>query len=340
MHAIARDVQRHRERLKDALREKLPEVVASEDIITAPSGRRLRVPVRFLDDMRFRPARPARDAGGSASGLLPGDGHREPTMEVGLTLEELADLLFEELRLPRLRPKVGDSEDEVRVEGIRPQGPPARLDKRRTLLEHLKGDGVWRPEHMRYRDLSVRPREVARAVVVFVRDASGSMDDSKRYRVRVAAFWTLLWLRRRYRDVHCVFVVHDTAAEEVDEHSFFHIGEMGGTAISSGLVLAEEVLDTRFPAGEWNRYVLFFSDGENAPGDDDRVVAALGRLHDACELVGYGEVEDYHGYHGILPVLSSLAARLPRFRSAVIRRDREVGDWLKAVFGVADPDVA
>ncbi len=340
MHAITRDVQRHRERLKDALREKLPEVVASEDIITAPSGRRLRVPVRFLDDIHFRPARPTHDAGGAGHGQAPGQGHREPTIEVGLTLDELAGLLFEELRLPHLRPKVGASEEDVRVEGVSHQGPLARLDKRRTLLEYLKGDGMWRPEQMRYRDLSVRPREVARSVVVFIRDASGSMDDSKRYRVRVAAFWALLWLRRRYRDVECVFIVHDTAAEEVGEHDFFHVGEMGGTAISSGLLLAEEVLASRFPSGEWNRYVLFFSDGENGPGDDDKTVAAVGRLQDACELVGYGEVEDYHGYHGILPVLTALAARLPRFRSAVIRRDTEVTDWLRAVFGVADHHVA
>jgi uncharacterized sporulation protein YeaH/YhbH (DUF444 family) len=339
VHAIERDVQRHKERLKDALRAKLPEVVASEDIITAPSGRRLRVPVRYLDDIHFRPARSGAAGGGAGRGPHPGEGHREPTIEVGLTLEELAELLFEELRLPRLRPKPGGTEEDVRVEGVARQGPPARLDKRRTLLEHLKGDGLWREEHLRYRDLSRSPREVNRSVVVFVRDASGSMDVDKRYRVRVAAFWALLWLRRRYSDVSCVFIVHDTAAEEVDEHTFFHVGEMGGTAISSGLTLAEEILESRYPAAEWNRYVLFYSDGENAPSDNERAVVAVTRLHDACELVGYGEVEEYRGYHGILPILSALAGRLPRFRAAVIRREDEVPDWLRAVFGVTD-DVA
>lgn len=339
MHAITRDVARHKERLKDALREKLPEVVASEDIITAPSGRRLRVPVRFLDDIHLRPARPGRQGAGQGQGGLPGDGHREPTMEVGLTLDELAELLFEELHLPNLQPKLGDSEPDIRVEGVSRRGPLSRLDKRRTIVEHLKGAQVWREEQMRYRDIAVKPRDISRSVVTFIRDASGSMDDAKRYRVRVAAFWALRWLRHRYRDVECVFIVHDTAAEEVEEHDFFHIGEMGGTALSSGLVLAEETLESRYPASEWNRYVLFFSDGENSPADNDRTVAALTRLHDGCELVGYGEVEDYRGYHGILPILHGLAARLPRFRAAVIRRDPEVTDWLRAVFGVVD-DVA
>lgn len=339
VNPIARDVQRHRERLKDALREKLPEVVASEDIITAPSGRRLRVPIRFLDEPHFRPADAGKETGGTGAGLLPGDGHREPTVEVGLTLDELSDLLFEKLRLPNLEPKGGERQDDVRVEGLTRRGPPSRLDKRRTLLEHLKADGVWRQEQMRFRDLSVKTHEITRAVVVFVRDASGSMDDAKRYRVRVAAFWTLLWLRRRYRDVQCVFLVHDTAAEEVSEHDFFHIGQMGGTLISSGLVLAEEVLQARHPAGEWNRYVLFFSDGENLPGDNPRVADAVRRLHDACQLVAYGEVEEYRGRYGILPMLRSLSARLPRLRAALIRRDGEVTEWLRAVFGV-DSDVA
>ncbi len=341
MHVIERDIQRHRERLREALRAKLPEVVAEQDIVLAPSGRRLRVPVRLLDEPRFRPARPAGAGAGAGPPGLPGIGHLDPeeTVEVDLTIDELSRMLFDELRLPQLVPKVGDAEPEVRVEGVARQGPLARLDKRRTLREHLKGDGLWRPEDFRYRDIATRPRDVARAVVVFIRDASGSMDDEKRFRVRVAAFWTLRWLRHRYPDVECRFVVHDSAAEEVDEHVFFRVGRMGGTVISSGLVLAEELLEARFPAGQWNRYVVFFSDGENFPGDDAAVAAALERLHDGCQLIGYGEVEEHLRDTGLLRPLRGLAARLPRFRAAGIRHDAEVTRWLRAVFGVSS-DVA
>ncbi|MBX5477375.1 MAG: DUF444 family protein [Clostridia bacterium] len=333
---ISQDVQRHKERVREALKSRLPEVVAREDIVTAPSGRRLRVPVRFLDDVRFRPAPPAEEDGGVAAvaGVLPGLDHEEPTVEVELTLDEVADLLFESLRLPNLQPKTSADETTLdSVHGVARQGPPPRLDKRRTLMERLKSGGPLRDEHLRFRDVLPRPRPVARAAVVFVRDASGSMDDDKRFRVRVAAFWTLCWLRRQYRHVECAFVVHDTAAEEVDEHAFFHVGIMGGTLISAGLELAAEILETRYPRNEWNRYVLFFSDGENWPGDRDDLVAAVRRLHEACELVAYGEVDAGQGPHRALEVLRPLAGSLPRYRSGTIRHPAEVAAWLGGVFG-------
>lgn len=336
MHVIGRDVRRHRERLREALRAKLPEVVAAQDIVLAPGGRRLRVPVRLLDEARFRPLQPEGGDGGAGPTGLPGTGHREAedTVEVDVTVDELAEWLFEALRLPELQPKVGDAEPEVRVEGVARQGPAARLDRRRTVLEHLKaGGGPWREDQFRYRDLSWRQRDVARAVVVLCRDASASMDDAKRFRVRAAAFWTLRWLRGRYPDVACVFIVHDAAAEEVDEHTFFQVGRMGGTVVSSGLVLAEEILESRYPAGQWNRYVLFFSDGENFPGDDRSLVASLLRLQGLCRLVGYGEVADDPDGVALLARLRPLAARLPRFRAASIRADGEVASWLRLVFG-------
>ncbi|MBE3590793.1 MAG: DUF444 family protein [Firmicutes bacterium] len=333
---ISQDVQRHKERVREALKSRLPEVVAREDIVTAPTGRRLRVPVRFLDDVRFRPAPPAGDDATPAAGGegLPGLDHEEPAVEVELTLEEIADLLFETLRLPNLQPKTAEDETpQEAVEGVARQGPAPRLDRRRTLLERLKTGGPLREDHLRFRDARPRPRPVARAVVVFVRDASGSMDDDKRFRVRAAAFWTLSWLRRQYPHVESAFVVHDTAAEEVDEHAFFHVGVMGGTLISTGLELAAEILEARYPRQEWNRYVLFFSDGENWPGDREDLIAAVRRLHEACELVAYGEVEAGRGPHRALDILQPLAAQLPRYRAGTIRHPAEVAGWLGAVFG-------
>jgi uncharacterized sporulation protein YeaH/YhbH (DUF444 family) len=200
-------------------------------------------------------------------------------------------------------------------------------------LEHLKGDGVWRQEDLRYRDIALHHEDVLRAVVVFVRDASGSMDDPRRFRVRAAAFWTLRWLRRRYPDVACVFAVHDTAAEEVTEHDFFHIAHMGGTLISSGLTFAEEILDRRHPAGQWNRYVLFFSDGKDLPGDEPAVAASIRRLANTCQLIGYGEVEDHPGEHGLLAYLRAACPQVARLRAAGMRRDDDVAAWLKLVFG-------
>lgn len=334
MGTIARDVRRHHERLKEAIRKKLPQVVADEDIVTAPSGRRLRVPVRFLDEPGFRPDRPA-GAGGSIGVGEPGEEHADPDIEVEIGLDELEEMLFEELKLPNLQPKVSDVEDEdPRAEGVTPHGPRSRLDKRRTLIEHLKDpSGLWREEQMRFRDILVRPHEVDRAVVIFVRDASGSMDRDRRYRVRVAAFWTLRWLRRQYRHVEPVFIIHDSAAEEVDEHRFFHVGVMGGTLVSSGLALAEEILETRYPAGNWNRYLIVWTDGENWDGDNPRVEQLLLRLSQKVELIGYGQVAG-SPWANLGRLVDYVAARHPdKIRSGRMYQPEDVAKWLQAVFG-------
>ncbi len=333
MSHIQRDIQRYRERMRDAIRQRLPEVIANDDILTAPTGRRLRVPVRYLDEPRFRRPRQEDDGRAVIGDGDPGNEHGEFTEDIEFSLEEVAEMLFDELELPYLKPRVADNEDaEIRVEGITRRGPAARLHKQRTLYEWLKSGGPLHEDHLRYRDISIRYRDVSRAVVIFSRDASGSMDDDKRYRVRVAAFWTLLWLRHNYSHVQPVFIIHDTSAEEVDEHIFFHVGIGGGTLISSGLRLAEEILEQRYPAAAWNRYVLFFSDGENWWQDNDVMLAALRRLIDGCEMVAYGEVDntDAHSVFAVDGVRQLWASG--RLRGGPILDTKQVGDWLRTVF--------
>lgn len=332
---MARNIQRHHERLMGAIRKELPRIIANEDVITAPDGRRLRVPVRYLDEPRFRPARPQEGGLAGASGQEPGNEHRDPAIEVELTIEELSDLLFEELHLPNLQPKVAeDVDEETAVEGITNEGPRGRLHLKRTLVEHLKhGSSLWSNEDLRYRDLRPKQQRVAKSVIVFVRDASASMDEDKRYRVRAAAFWALRWLRRQYDDCQPVFILHDTAAEEVDEKTFFQASIMGGTALSSGVALALEILGARFPAGQYNRYVVHFSDGENWHTDNERLLGLVRELHDVVELYAYCEVIANYHHHNVGAQLAS-RVKLPRVKVGRVASADHVSAWLRETFGV------
>jgi uncharacterized sporulation protein YeaH/YhbH (DUF444 family) len=226
------------------------------------------------------------------------------------------------------------TEAAARVEGVAPKGPPARLHIRRSIVEHLTHGGPWREEDLRYRDLRPAVREVAKAVVVFVRDASGSMDERKRYRARAAAFWALRWLRSQYPAVETVFVIHGTAAEEVQETAFFHAVDMGGTLLSSGLQLSQTILDERYPERDYNRYVLQFSDGENWPQDNGAFLAALRQIHTGCALVAYCEVQPKasRSARTVLDLLREQAS-LPRLRWGTITDEMQVGTWIRAVFG-------
>ena len=64
-------------------------------------------------------------------------------------------------------------------------------------------------------------------------DVSGSMTDEQKEIVRIEAFWIDTWIKAHYKGVENVYIIHDAAAQEVDEHTFYHTRESGGTKISS-----------------------------------------------------------------------------------------------------------
>ena len=80
-------------------------------------------------------------------------------------------------------------------------------------------------------------------------DVSGSMTDEQKEIVRIEAFWIDTWIKAHYKGVETVYIIHDAAAQEVDEHTFYHTRESGGTKISSAYELADKIITTRYPAG-------------------------------------------------------------------------------------------
>ncbi|MBC7207196.1 MAG: DUF444 family protein, partial [Methyloversatilis sp.] len=79
-----------------------------------------------------------------------------------------------------------------------------------------------------------------------------------------------LFLTRHYEKIEIVFIRHHTQAQEVSEHDFFHATETGGTVVSSALVLMEDIIQARYPRGEWNIYGAQASDGDNWHDDSPR----------------------------------------------------------------------
>jgi len=76
-----------------------------------------------------------------------------------------------------------------------------------------------------------------------------------------------LFLHRRYEHVEVVFVRHTSKAQEVDEDTFFHSRETGGTVVSTALREVLRIVEERYPTADWNIYVAQASDGDDAPRD-------------------------------------------------------------------------
>lgn len=357
---------RHREKLKEAIRDNLGDIISDGAIVTSDGQKVVRVPMRGLELPHFRHGDGAEQHTGqgdgssqvgdvlgqgpaSGQGQGPGRGHRagdQPGVdyyEAEVTLDEVADLLFESLNLPRLVPKrqTVDQVERIEFNDVQRVGVLPNLDKRRTIMENLRrnarqGKPVFanvRKEDLRFRIWNEVRRPQSRAVVVAMRDVSGSMGEFEQWVSRCCYFWMVRFLRARYQQVEIVFITHHTAAREVDEEAFFHLGESGGTLVSSAYRLALEVLQQRYPADDWNAYVFHFSDGDNWGDDDnDRCVALIHQLLPITNLVGYGEIHK-HGYSTgtLLEAFSHIHA--PGFVSAVLSERQDLARALQRFFG-------
>ncbi len=156
----AGDAVRHREKIKEAIRKNLPDIISDEAIITKSGDQVVRVPVRGIKSYRFIHEHADGVGGGFGSGESeegkvigrrpkqgngrPGRPGEEPGVDYLETEIELADLLemmLDDIGLPNLRSKEiresvitrGWKPDSIERHGILP-----RLEKKRTIKEAIK----------------------------------------------------------------------------------------------------------------------------------------------------------------------------------------------------------
>ena len=310
----ARDWLRHNQKVRAAVKESLPDLLAGADLISRPGNRTVAVPVKFLEHARFRlldtdtqtgagqgkgqpgdVLRPAREEGSERGQAGTGDG--EIRFVVELKVDEIVDWLWEELKLPELKPKRSatlDDPDYVR-EGWDKRGARSRLDRRRTMKEAVKRHAVQDNglpiinDDLRFRQLHRRAMPATNAAVIFALDVSGSMDEAQRRLAKQFFFFALQGIRRQYTKVETVFLAHAAQAWEFEESQFFQASSSGGTVSSSVAQLALQMLQTRYDPSRYNAYFFYASDGENAAEDREAARAALGELAPLLNYAGYVE---------------------------------------------------
>ena len=160
-----------------------------------------------------------------------------------------------------------------------------RKQKRMRLVPFID------PLDVRYRRFDQVPKPVARAVMFCLMDVSGSMDEHMKDLAK--RFYSLLYLflKRRYGKVDVVFIRHTHEAKEVDEETFFHSRESGGTVVSTALEEMARIIQDRFPANQWNIYGAQASDGDNLPMDNSTTINLLKTaILPLCQYYAYLEV--------------------------------------------------
>lgn len=247
-------------------------------------------------------------------GQKAGEEHQEGIL-VSVDLDDVLRILEGELELPPMKPKPTQTFEDTKTiyNHISRMGPESLRHTRRTILEAVKRmaasneltDLHYVPgntvpiklitpvtadkRYKQYREIQIPS---SNAVIMFARDCSGSVDEYRRAIISDMSWWIDVWLRRFYKKVERVYLVHDTEAEEVDEKKFYSYHQGGGTKVSSAFKYMGELLENRFKPEAYNVYIFYFTDGDNALDDNGKVIELIKSKFDPKQinLIGVTQV--------------------------------------------------
>ncbi len=199
-------------------------------------------------------------------------------------------------RIAMRRPKPDDLlrlQEEIAL--LERDGETERLAELRLELEALQLRArrfpYIDPIDLRYRRFEPVSKPVAQAVMFCLMDVSGSMTEHMKDLAKRFYMLLYIFLTRRYKHVEIVFIRHTHEAKEVDENTFFHSPETGGTVVSSALREMQKIVTERYSPDNWNIYAAQASDGDNSPNDGSITAGLLKNvILPVCQYYAYLEV--------------------------------------------------
>ena len=320
------DLNRFRKIVRGKIKKELRRFISSGDLVARQGNKKVTIPLPRIDIPKFQFGSKEQGGVGQGDGEVgdqvgqgqpqPGEGEAgdqegQHSLEVDVTLEELAQILGEELELPNIEDKGKDTIEDKKYKftGIQKQGPESLRHFKRTYKQALirtismggydPDDPIIVPikDDKRFRSYNIHNEPVANAVIIYMMDVSGSMGDEQKEIVRLTSFWLDTWLSTQYNGLERRFIIHDATAREVDADTFYRTKESGGTLISSAYKLALKIIEESFNPSEWNIYLFHFSDGDNWSGNDtaDCMKLLESSLIPVSNMFCYGQVESRYG---------------------------------------------
>ena len=229
----ASDRVRHKKKIEKAIKESIKDVIAEESIIGQNGKKKIRIPVKGIKEYRFIfgnneknktvgsggdhslsrgqkiGKRRAEKAKGQGTGSKGSNEKGEEYYDVEVTIEELAEYLFNDLELPDLEKKQFRfvSQESIKRKGYRFKGIRPRLSKKETIKRKIRRKkmaqkvGTYNPEEderfpfhqndLKYHHIKPKKKDNSAAVIFFLMDVSGSMSQSRKYLAR--SFFFLLY---------------------------------------------------------------------------------------------------------------------------------------------------
>ncbi|MEM9825897.1 MAG: YeaH/YhbH family protein [Planctomycetota bacterium] len=204
-----------------------------------------------------------------------------------------------------------------------------RLQRRQRQIPYL--DDV----DLRYDHFVPTPRPTTQAVMFCLMDTSASMTEDLKGLAKRFYILLHLFLQRHYRNVEIVFIRHTYTAAEVDEQTFFHGRDTGGTIVSSALDEMRKVIQRRYPVNDWNIYAAQASDGHNFHHDMPETMRRLQQeILPLCQYYAYIEVGDdlFQSDSVLWEAYQPLAAKEARFEIAKVAEASDIYSVFRSLF--------
>ena len=160
------DQQRHQEKVQEAIKNNLPDLISEESIIMSNGRDVVKIPIRSLDEYKIRYNYDknkhvgqgngdskvgdvvARDGSPSESGPGKGKGAGdqagEDYYEAEVSMMELEEALFKQLELPNLQKKeqAEHTLEDIEFNDIRKTGLMGNIDKKKTMISAFKRNAI------------------------------------------------------------------------------------------------------------------------------------------------------------------------------------------------------
>ncbi|KOR77566.1 MAG: sporulation protein YhbH [Bacillota bacterium] len=356
------DQQRHQEKVQEAIKNNLPDLISEESIVMSNGRDVIKIPIRSLDEYKIRYNYDknkhvgqgdgdskvgdvvARDGSpsdaGAGKGQGAGDKAGEDYYEAEVSMMELEEALFSQLELPNLQKKehAEHTLEHIEFNDIRKTGLMGNIDKKKTMISAfkrnaLRGDPGFHPiykEDFKFKTWNEVQKPDSKAVVLAMMDTSGSMGLWEKYMARSFFFWMNRFLRTKYETVEIEFIAHHTEAKVVPEEDFFSKGESGGTICSSVYRKALELIDHKYDPAKFNIYPFHFSDGDNLTSDNVRCVKLVEELMKVSNMFGYGEVNQYNRHSTLMTAYKNIDNE--KFRYFILKQKADVFHAMKSFF--------
>ncbi|MEE9170093.1 MAG: DUF444 family protein [bacterium] len=361
---IEKDVARFHRIIKGAIRKDLSKYIAKGELFGRKGRELVSIPVPQIEAPRFRHDHSQVGGVGQGDGQegtpigfdndddgkgKAGDQPGQHVREVEISLSELAQMLGEELELPRIQPKgkneILTGKDKYSV--VRNTGPESLRHFKRTYKAAMKrqissqtydyDNPIVVPIRADIRYKSWKPTKLpeTNAIVFYIMDVSGSMGDEQKEIVRIESFWIDTWLKAHYKGIKTRYIVHDAAAHEVDRETFFSLRESGGTIISTAYQLCARIIENEYEPSEWNIYFFQFSDGDNwGETDNSKCLNILKKdLLPICNLFGYGQVRSDYGSGEYIAFLENNVASEENLILSEVESKDDIMDSIKDFLG-------